>query len=37
MILRDTLAKLDAKFDPVFLTKTLRVTLFNEHLAGYAE
>ena len=37
MLLKDSLVKLDSKFDPVFLTKSLRASLFSEHLSGYAE
>jgi hypothetical protein len=37
MLLRESLSKLSSQFDPVFLTKSIRATLFSEHLSGYAE
>ena len=36
-MLRDSLSGLGTKIDKAFLTKTLRLGLFNEHLQGYAE
>lgn len=37
MILRDSLTKLETKIDPSFLTKTIRYSLFGDHLAAYTE
>ena len=37
MVLRDSLAQLEAKMDASYLTRMIRQSLFGDHLAAYAE
>lgn len=37
MMLRDSILHIDPKMDSVYITKMIRVSLFGDHLAAYAE